>query len=313
MIKPPIIRQFFPFLLIVFFGCAQPAAEDPLAISDPLNKLIRVCYEENNLDVTVTPFDHTVWIYLPLEENFLETKATSRGPLNSDQPSISPSIKFLNGRFADGQFFLKADIAPSKGYPKDYGYTSQFSEQFKTAQRQILSAISRVYSPLSETPDKDDVPEFFVLVIADITNGLETKTLLNFEDLKRAHIDQSFHGEYAKRVISEQPLGNAKIIGDKKGNYIDYKDITWPEFLVKQMVFRVNFKYQRSSFPPSNDTRMELLTIAADTVTAYNFTDFTSVELEDLNAQTTFSTSQEDLTAYISEQSQGRLIHIKFQ
>ena len=158
-----------------------------------------------------------------------------------------------------------------------------------------------------------DIPDFFVIIEADITNGLEARVLINLEDLKRAYVDQSFHGEYAKRVISDQPTGNKNIIGDKEGNYIDYKDITWPEFLAKQMIFRINFKYQRSSFPPSDDTLMELLTIAADTVAAYDFTDFTSIKLEDLNARTTQSISQDDLTAYRSEQSQGRLIHIKFQ
>jgi len=132
------------------------------------------------------------------------------------------------------------------------------------------------------------VPDFFVIVGADIVNGLEAQVLFNFEDLKRAYTDQSFYGEYAKRVISEQPYGNIEIIGDKKGNHVKYKSLSWPEFLAKQMVFRVNFKYQRSSFPPSNDTRLELLTIAADTVSAYQFKDFASIELQDLNAQTTF-------------------------
>jgi len=287
--------------------------EEPLPLSDPLNKLIQICNEENNLDVVVTPFENTVWIYLPLEENFLEMKATPKGPMISDQPKTSPSIKFIDGWFANGQFTLKYDIASSKGYAKDYGYASKYSEEFQAAQRNILSSITRVYSPLSESQNQEKVPTFFMIVIADITNGLEARVLLYFEDLKRAYVDQSFHGEYAKRVISEQPSGRQSIIGDKEGNHIEYKDIPWGEFLARQMVFRVNFKYQRSSFPPSNNTRMELLTIAADTVAAYKFTDFSSIELQDLDAETTFEFSREDLLDYQTEQSQGRLIHIKFQ
>jgi len=255
-----------------------------------------------------------MWIYLPLDKNFLQMKATPMGPLSSDQASTSLSIKFLEGWFADERFNLKFDIAPSKGYAKDFGYASKFSEQFQTAQRQVLSAISRIYSPLSQSSNTE-VPDFFIIVLADIKNGLEARVLLNFEDLKRAYVDQSFHGEYAKRVISEQPTGNANLIGDKEGRSINYKDMLWPEFLAKQMVFRINFKYQRSSFPPSNDTQKELLNIAADTVAAYNFTDFESIKLIDLNTKSSFSVSPQDLAFYATEStsSKGRLIHIKFQ
>ena len=267
-----------------------------------------MCNEEHNFTVTVTPFDHTVWVYLPLEEGLLHMKANTKGFSNSPVSSVKPTIKFLDGKYQDGNFHLTYDIAPSKGYAKSYGYTSEFSEEYKSKQRNLLTAIYRTFNESSEPP------AFFVIVMADIINGLESKTFIHFEDLKRAYIDPSFHEEYAKRIISEQPLGNAEMISDRTGASVSYSDLTWPEFLSKQMIFRINFKYQRSAFPPSNDTQAELLNIAADTVSAYDFTNFTSIELHDLNNNTNFSMTREDLVGYRSEPpSEGRLIHIKFE
>jgi hypothetical protein len=79
------------------------------------------------------------------------------------------------------------------------------------------------------------------------------------------------------------------------------------------MIYRVTFKYQQSAFPPSADTRSELLRIAADTVAAYDFTDFTSVKLRDLDTGAAFVTPRADLADYASEPSEGKLIHIRFQ
>jgi len=302
------IHPFILFLLIAFIGCTQTAPEEPLAHTDPVKNLIRICDEEHNFGITVTPYDHTIWIYLPLEEGFLKMKADPKGFSNSQESSVTATIKFLNGKYGNNDFYLTYDIAPSKAYAKSYGYSSEFSDEYRTKQRHILSAITRSFN------EANDPPDFFVIIIADIIAGMESRTILHFLDLKRAYVDQSFHEEYAKRIISEQPVGNVARVGDRTGASIDMSDMTWPQFLSKQMVFRINFKYQRSTFPPSNDTRMELLTIAANTVSAYDFEDFTSIRLQDLNADTIFETAREDLASYRSEPlSKGRLIHIKFE
>jgi len=151
--------------------------------------------------------------------------------------------------------------------------------------------------------------------VADITGGLEARVLFVLKDLKRAYVDQSFHEEYARRVISEQPTGNKKIIGDKEGHHVDYHDFTWGEFLIKQMIYRINFKYQRSSFPPSEDTRKELLTIAAETIQAYDFDKFRSLKLIDLETNTTETISKTQLQAIkiTPPRPPGKLHKIKFE
>lgn len=301
------IRPLILFLLMATLGCARTAPEKPLALTDPIKELIRLCDEEHNFSITAIPFDHIVWIYLPLEENFLHIKANPRGFSNSQESSMATTIKFLGGEYKDNNFHLTYDIVSSKGYAKSYGYSSEFSEEYKTKQRHILTTITRVFN------DSENPPAFIGIIIADITAGLEARTIIHFQDLKRAYVDQSFHEEYAKRTISEQPIGNMEVIGDRTGANIKLSDMTWPQFLSKQMVHRVNFKYQQSAFPPSDDTRVELLTIAADTVAAYGFEGFTSIQLRDLGNNTTTETTRENLANYRSEPSSGRLIHIKFQ
>lgn len=294
-------------VLTTILGCSPKTKPGALSPSQSHEKLAQILKEENNLDVTMNEFEHTFWIYLPLEENFLQMKAKPQGSINSDQSSVKPGIKFLEGTYHNRNFNLKYDIAPLKSYAKDYGYTSQMSDGYITKQRNILTAIYRAFS------DADNPPLFFIIVIADIVNGLETRITIHYHDLIRANMDQTFLVEYSRRAISEQPTGNKAIIGDRTGEYIDYKDITWPEFLAKQMVFRINYKYQQSAFPPSEDTRSELVTIAAQTVGAYDFTDFDALRLHDLSDDSTYTVTGEELSAYASESSQGRLIHIRFQ
>ena len=293
--------------LCILVGCSRKSGPDPLSPSQAHQQFVQLLKDDNNLDVIINEFERTFWIYLPLEKNLFRMKADPKGRSNSAVSSVKPTIKFLDGNYRDGDFNLTYDIAPAKGYAKSYGYMSEFSEEYRSKQRHILTAIYRVFS------ESGNPPIFFIIVIADIISGLESKTIIHFQDLKRAYVDPSFHEEYTRRIISEQPVGNVGIIDDRTGKSIDYSDMTWPEFLSKQMVFRINFKYQRSAFSPSDDTKMELLNIAADTVAAYDFEDFTSVQLNDLDNGTTFSTAREDLAGYRSESSKGRLIHIKFE
>jgi len=295
-------------------GCARAPSSEVLSPSEPHQRLIEILREENNLEVTTREFEHTMWIYLPLEESFFEMTAKrqrSHGPVDA---KTAPAIHFLEGEFRHPSFEIQYDIGPLKTYAKDPGYESKFSQDYQTKQRNILTAISRAYTGAGDSQiDEEKAPDLFMIVMADIVNGLEARTLLHLNDLKRAYTDQTFHGEYAKRVVSEQPAGNAAIIGDQEGEYIDFKDITLPEFLIRQIIFRVNFKYTRSAFPPSGTAEEEILRAAADTVDAYGFTDFTSVILHNLDDESVQHIAQEKLTAHKSEESKGRLIHIKFR
>jgi len=333
-------------LLLLFFISCAPKPPQELTPTEAHKKLVTLCKNEYNLDVTIKAFKNTTWIYLPLDHTFLSLTASKNGPKKSSDPEEKLKVKFLDSQFSDGVFQLRYDIGLSETYTDDKGIGTRVSEEYSAKQGFLFSAINRAYAEVEKKPDSDqyveaipgdvtfmderenvthkklvhsyvetaNVPEFFVIIIADIKLGIETRTYLYLQDLRRAFIDHGFGEEYIKRVIVDQPIGHQVIIGDKKGSHLAAYDLSWPKFLSKQMVYRINFKYQRSAFPPSDGTRMELLTIAADTIAAYDFEEFTSIQLNDLDNGTTFSTAKEDLAGYRSEPpSKGRLIHIQFE
>lgn len=310
-------------LLVCAAGCGRVADNPTPSPSQAHQEMVRILKEENGLEPVTRAFDHTLWIYLPVENELLQLKAGQKGAQSSAESVVKPAVNFLDGSFGDGSFQITYDIAPEKSYPKSYGYDSTFSEQYQQDQRNILSAVYRAFGHFQESAAGgaalEGAPDFFVIVIADIVNGLESRTIFYLTDLRRAYTDPTFYEEYMRRIISEQPTGGQEIIGDKQGQHVGFKDLTWGEFLIKQMVYRITFKYQQSAFPPSDDARREILTAAADTVAAYRFTDFRSLKLHDLGEGKANEISRNDLAAYQSESSTsaepsgGRLIHIKFQ
>ena len=270
-------------------GCASPP--QPLRkLSEAEKKLIEICQNEYKLEIVLKPLNNTLWIYVPQREAFLDFKANDQGAQNSPEAKESLSIKFLEGKFIDGTFKLTYDIGTSKTYTKDYGFATQFNEQYQENQRNILTAIYRAFADLQITskgsPQAEKTPDFFILVIADIIKGIETQTTFYFPDILRGMSDPSFNEEYTKRIIPDSPVGNKDIILDNRGDHLDIQELTWAEFLIKQIVYRIQYKYQRSSLPPSAETKNEILKIFKETVEAYQFKDFTAFELHDLDKGT---------------------------
>ena len=282
----------FFFLFLAGAGCSKPPAP-PVQLTDNQQKFLKICREEYGLSIIIHPLENTFWIYLPKEESFLDIKASPEGPRNSKEAQEVPTIKFLDGHFEQGSFHIEYDIESAKIYEKTYGYSSQFTDQYQKDQRNILTAISRAFAEAESAS-----PDFFIITIADIKKGLEARTTLAFDDLQRTMVDPSFQEEYTRRIIVDYPVGNPQIIGDKKGNHLEYKEMTWPEFLCKQMIYRVQSKYQRSSFPPSADTQPEILKIAAQTIAAYNFQNFESLELNDLGKNSIAVFTKEQLAGF---------------
>ena len=130
----------------------------------------------------------------------------------------------------------------------------------------------------------EKVPDFFVVIIADTVTGLERKITFYFPDLKRSMTDQFFYEEYSKRILADNPTGNKKIIGDREGNHLKIEEVTWPDFLTRQIINRIRFRYLLSDTPPSENPEDEMLPIIDTTVEAYHFEDFQSAELYDMHA-----------------------------
>jgi hypothetical protein len=302
------------FGLIVVLGCAKAEVPEEISRSEAHKKFLKICKEDYELKVLTREFEHTLWVYLPVEEGFFELKANQQGPIHSREAKKSPTIRFLDGRFDNDVFYLEYDIGTSKVYQKDFGYSSTYTERYRKEQRNILTSLNRAYNSLDKTAGHK-VPDFFVIVVADVVKGIESRMVIYFEDLKRAFVDASFGEEYTKRVIMEYPTGNTDIISDKQGQYIKYYDLTWGEFLAKQMVYRIQTKYQRSAFPPSEDTQKELLAIVAQTVSSYEFDDFRVLKLTNLVDESTYTISKDKLLELTQgqENAAGRFHVIEFR
>lgn len=256
--------------------------EQPVSLSQADEKFSALCRDELKYPVAVKRAPNTVWIYLPMEESIFDFKASDKGPQMSTQAAEGFAIQYLDVNFTDQKFLVQYDISKIKKYTKDPGYTSNYSDTYQEKQRNLLTAIFRAYADVAT----EQVPQFFVLVIADIAAGLEVKTVFNFGDFKRAMSDQSFYEEFTRRTVSDEPKGNSNIIGDMAGRHLAVTEVTWPEFLSKQILYRIRVKYQYSSFPPGPNTPQEIADIAAAVTGAYNFTGYSGIILEDLNAGT---------------------------
>lgn len=336
------------FIVLLFTSsCAQHPPGEARTPTEAHQKLIKLCKEEYNLDVITKAFDNTMWIYLPLNNPYLYITASKDGPVKSKISEEKAFLKYIEGEFEENIFHLHYDIIKSRDYTNTNGIGTSYSEEYSAKQRYLLTAITRAYGDIEQKPDSnqyvekvpgditfmgnkenathkrlvhsyvktDAVPDFFVIVMADITKGIEARMYLYLQDLRRASYDQGFMEESAKRLVREQPIGHEVIIGDKSGKHLNAYDLTWPEFLMKQMVYRTTVKYALSSIPPLSDTRQQLTTIAAETIQAYDFEEFESLHLINLDTNTTETISKSELQSVevAPLRPPGKLHHIKFE
>jgi len=293
------LKKFWLFTILgialtTVAGCGK--VEPPaLTLSAAEHNLKKICAEEYQLEITVRPAGKTVRVYLPVKESFFEFKAEEKK--NPDQPTDPQDIRAINffaARFSNRDLVIDFDIRPTRQYPKQSGLSSAYTEKFQADQRDLLTAIVRIYGDVPEQAR----PDFFVVIIADILKGLEMRLTFYLPDLMRATVDPSFTEEYSKRVIADEAKGNSTIIGDESGRHLESGDITWQDFLSKQLYSRLRFKYQNSSFPPQDSDVNEILRVVHDTVTAYNFTAFDGVKLRDLSAGKTYDFRKEQLNTF---------------
>ena len=270
-------------------------------------KFIKICKEEYKLNVLTNSLKHTLWIYLPMKENIIDYKASPEGPKRSNKPAEKWAINYLDGYFQTQIFYFEYAIEKKNNYLNDNGISSSYNPEYTQIQNHLWTALSRSYTDLETVPGDYDYflgsekdlshkklvhayvktekpPDFVVMVISDIKKGIEVITIFNFEDFKRAMTGEMPQEEFIKRDISEL-TGKETIVDDSEGKHVDYHDITWTEFLTKQALNRIRFKYQQSDFKPGDNTEEEMIAIVAQTFQAYHFQNFKSVELNNLVTQ----------------------------
>ena len=158
-----------------------------------------------------------------------------------------------------------------------------------------------------------------VIAITDIKKGIEARYTFYLEDYRMASVGGLPYEEFSKRVLQESK-GSTDYIGDDIGQHLEYNDIRMPDFLTKQMINRIRFKFTQSDFPPQENYERSIIGIIADTNRYYHFKDFKEARTDDIRTgkKMIFTPTQldsfgEDKPKGEDQKSNGKLIHIIFE
>jgi len=277
------------------FGCYKPTP--PITqLTDAHKKFEQTCREDFLITPVITSLPDTLYIYIPVRFDILRTKASQQMLVKTD-PSLKRQVNFVETDFADQEIAVRYDITEVMTYPKSLGYSSTYTEEFSRLHNNVLGALSRSFGDL----DEDQRPmDFVVLSIVDVRNGIGIKNTFHFMDLKKAMAQALPQDEYARRYLSEM-IGDQNLIGNTTGRGLERTDLTWPEFLAKQITYRINFKYNRSAFPPTDSDVNEIMRIVHDTLSAYDYTDVSTITLKDLASGETYRFDYSQLETFGEE------------
>ena len=269
-------------IIILISGCGLGKKEELYSKDEAERKFIQICRQEYNWDINTRSIGNTLWIYLPYEHDILNFKANRYAQMSKF------TISFLKGDFDEQEFYFEYHIIPLPKSEEDKGYTYGFIEQASEDFRNLLNVIHRVYF------NAEQQPEFYVLVMADIANGVEAVYTIYNEDLKKIY-NYVIHSEETSKRFLQDIRGNLEIVQDRTGRHLIYEEINLGQFLAKQIVHRIRYRFltadsglQRTS---KEEISEEILKIISYCLGAYEFKDFEKVILKDLSsgAQTSIS------------------------
>ncbi|HSV43110.1 MAG TPA: hypothetical protein VLJ10_01020 [Candidatus Bathyarchaeia archaeon] len=282
-------------VLTVLFGCYQ-GTPPVTRLTEAHKKFQTLCKEDLGLATVITPLQNTLYVYVPVEFDIFKIQASKPGMTLGSNPTEKRVINFLETAITDNILNITYDISTSKIYPKTLGYGSSYSEQFSQLHSNLLSALFRSFSEV-ETPDQP--MDFIVILIIDTRNGVGVKYVLYFQDLKQAMSGSTpmAQSEYVNRIMTEM-IGEQLFVDNKTGRGLDYHDWSWPEFIAQQITYRINFKYQRSDFPPTDSNLREIMRVVGTVLGIYDFRQADTFQLNDLGKGETYQFNIDQLATF---------------
>lgn len=305
----------FVAVLVALGGCGKVEPQPKFTLTEAQKKFEDKCVKDFNLHVRTHQVGRTLWIYLPTKDPIFdyEVQKQKRGE-TKDNPKFV--VNYADGLFQNGIFSFEYDIIDKKKSKEENpGFNSSYTDVYVKNQNNIFTAMYEVFLN-TKAKAGETTPRFFVVVITDIKKGIETRLTFYLEDFMRAWSGDLPNDEYMKRVLSEQK-GSPSMVGDETGSHLKYTDITMGEFLAKQIVNRIHYKFQYSDFPPKgNDFDNVIIGIVADTMRYYRFNEFTNIRLNNLRTNKKYLFDKAQLVNFGEEkpkEAQGKLIHIRFK
>jgi hypothetical protein len=289
-----LVKYGLPFNLIIISlfiipGCTYSTT--PTYLKENIDQAIQdICKNEYSVDVKVKLVGSTLWIYLPLENMIVKS---SKPQKYTEKFAIEENKDELRDGVLKVDYLIKA--IPEQEKYEDIEYNKSALDKMNNAWK----ALRRVLFSLKQF--KKGNPEFCCFVTADILNGFEVREILYIQDLKKVSYEFISWGEYHHRDIQES-LVSDKILGDREGAHLDYRDITMEEFITKQIKHRIKLKFQKPEVEKTVDFDKEILKIIVYTLKTYGYKDFSSVELSNLLTNNTITLSQAAIWARPIEQ-----------
>ncbi len=280
--------KIIPFIL---FLSACSSSVTPSFLKDDITQaVVEICREEYALETVATLAGNTLWVYIPLENIISRPekpeKYIERFLLEDQESSLEEKILTVN--------YL---VQPTAEQEKQQEMALDKSVNEKIFN--VLQVIRRVLFSMGNA--KEDIPQFFCIVTADIKNGFEIKQIFYFPDLKKLSYSFISQTEYQHRIIQDTAI-SVQIIGDRTGSHLDYRDITLEEFITDQIQNRIKLKFQKPEVEANADIDKEVLKIVTYTLDAYQFTNFSLLEMNNLNTGKQIILNQTALSAHSPEQ-----------
>ena len=246
---------------------------------------IRFCKEEFNRDVITRHVDDTLWIYLPYEEDILKFQVNKF-------PQIPKfTVVFIDGNLKDAALRFEYQIVALSKTEKNKGYSYNFTEETNKDFGLLLYGIRDKYF------NAEHQPKFYIIVLADLINGVEFQYTIYGTDLKK-YLDQAITpSEYYNRMLQDL-RGNVLIIGDKIGRHLSYEKLEFSQFLVEQIMQRIRFKFTKADFKLETTTEEEIFKIISYCADTYEFREFSKVVLENLESQDIITINQPALAEF---------------
>jgi hypothetical protein len=256
--------------LILFLSACNSSVSPSFLKKDITQAITDICKKEYKLDVSTKLSGNTLWVYLPLEnivskpdkpEKYLE-----RFLLEDKKNSLEAKTLKVN--------YL---VRPTTEKEKQQEMALDKSVNEKIFD--VLQVVRRVLFSMGNS--KQDIPQFFCIVTADIKNGFEIKQTFYFLDLKKLSYGFISQTEYQHRIIQDTAV-SVEIIDDRIGSHLNYRDITLEEFIASQIQIRIKMKFQKPEVEANADIDKEVLKIVTYTLAAYHFKDFALLDMTNL-------------------------------
>lgn len=258
--------RFF-ILILLLSGCSSSTT--PTYIREDIDQAIQdICKNEYKIDVKVTSLGNTLWVYLPLD-NMIETSKKPEKYIERFQiDEVNSNLKDFN---LNSSYSIR--VIPETEKLQQITYSKEAKDKIND----IWMVLRRVLFSMDDS--KQNAPQFFCLISADIKNGFSVTETFYYLDFKKVNYGFISWPEYQHRALQDTNISE-EIIGDTEGKHIQYKDITMKDFIAAQIKHRIELKFQKPEVTRNVDIDKEITKIVITTLKIYNFKDFSQVELD---------------------------------